>query len=116
MRRLWKMIASRIQEWFYWHFRRYKLKSVTDTPEGATIRKRTVYWVGEDGYKWCLVFRCPCDCGEIIYLNLLTNTKPVWRVIKHEKGEFSVSPSINRIRGCRAHFFLREGMVVWAKM
>jgi hypothetical protein len=113
MRQLWKLIVRRASQWFSWHFRRYTLKSAVKMPEEKAIRERVAYWVGEEGHKWCLVFRCPCGCHEIIYLNLLPNTRPAWRLVKYGKKSFSISPSVNRVRGCRAHFFLRKGRVVW---
>jgi len=114
MRRLWKRLAGSIHSWFSRHFRNFTLESVEEMPEENCIRRRTAYWVGVQGHKWCLVFRCPCDCQEVIYLNLLPTARPLWRVERHKGKSFSVAPSISWTKGCRAHFFLREGRVVWA--
>lgn len=115
MKGLWKQLAGSIHSWFSRHFRRYTLKSVEEMPEESHIRRRVAYWVGAEGYKWCLVFICPCGCREVIYLNLLPTARPLWRVELHKGKSFSVAPSVNRTNGCRANFFLREGRVVFCR-
>jgi hypothetical protein len=114
MKRLWVKIAGRIQLWFSRHFRNFTLKSVEEMPEENSIRSRVAYWVGAEGYKWCLAFICPCGCREVIYLNLLPNARPLWRVEKHKDDSFSISPSVNRVKRCKAHFFVKRGKVLWA--
>lgn len=50
-------------------------------------------------------FKCPCGCNATISLNLAEG-KPQWKVIGN-----SITPSINRIVGCRTHFSITNGLI-----
>jgi hypothetical protein len=50
--------------------------------------------------------KCPCGCGDIIYLPMIEGDRPQWKV----NGN-SISPSINRQVGCRSHFTITNGIV-----
>lgn len=39
--------------------------------------------------------------------------RPVWRLNVHEDGTSTLRPSVNRMRGCRTHFWFRRGRVFW---
>lgn len=97
-----------------WLFRRdlvLHVKHVTDTPE--ELDPQYVYVAGEGPYHWFAAFLCPCGCGEEVKLSLLTDSRPRWRVEEHRDGSVTLHPSIRRIRGCRSHFFIRHGRIVW---
>lgn len=111
---IWEKFIRRVKAGLSWYFRRYTLKNLEDLPEERNIRNYFIYWVGERHYKWCLVFRCPCGCREVIYLNLLTTSRPSWQLINNNKRTCSITPSINRVKGCRSHFFVKEGRIIWA--
>lgn len=49
--------------------------------------------------------RCPCGCNTIIYLNLLEEYRPRWKV----NGN-SITPSIQRTVGCMSHFTITNGI------
>jgi hypothetical protein len=57
---------------------------------------------------------CPCECGEVISLNLMTSQRPCWTVTRHEDGTVSVYPSVDKTTGCKSHFFIRRSMIEWA--
>lgn len=65
-----------------------------------------------DNNKW-LLFMCPCGCGQQIALNLMEGHSPRWRVDVKSPTSFSVFPSVDAT-SCGAHFWLRNGVVVWA--
>ena len=90
----------------------YRLIELDDVPE-ETLSFRHVYYVGIEVNKWCIVFLCPCGCGETIFLNTLKNSKPCWRVNRDSKKKFSIRPSVHRQVGCRSHFFIRESKAVF---
>ena len=73
------------------------------------------YIVGDGGHQWYAVFVCPCGCEETVHLSLLEGDRPRWRITQHENGTITVSPSIWRNRGCKSHFFVRQGQFVWCK-
>lgn len=87
-----------------------RAEEVPDTPEGGML-----YVVGEGNHEWYAVMRCPCGCGESLVMSLLAGARPRWRVTVDEDGIPSLSPSVNRRVGCRSHFFLREGRIVWCE-
>jgi Family of unknown function (DUF6527) len=84
--------------------------------EGALtldLNPKTLYVVTEDGMAWQAALICPCGCGAQLDLNLLPDERPCWRVCISTDGAASLSPSVWRTEGCRSHFFLREGRIVW---
>lgn len=90
--------------------RQYELVYADEVPE--SVAPHTLVAVGEGAHLWYAVFTCPCGCGELVQLSLLPDERPRWRLIVD--GEVpTLSPSIWRRRGCRSHFFLQDGTVVW---
>src|SRR5258708_27803125 len=85
---------------------------VAESPEAVV--PKVVYLVGESNNPWLAIFVCPCGCEEVISLSLIRNDRPRWRAMLHIDGTVSLSPSIWRKRGCRSHFFIRRGRVVWS--
>lgn len=84
-----------------------------DLPEELAIR--TLYLVGEECCPWAAALICPCGCGATINLSLLRGDDPSWVASVDAKGRPSIHPSIWRVRGCRSHFHLRQGRIIWAK-
>ena len=89
-------------------------KTVMSAEEPEALLPNVLYLVGERE-KWVAVFTCPCGCQKPVWLNLLKGHRPRWSVLVSAKGLPTVSPSINRQVGCRSHFFLRSGRIVWCK-
>lgn len=73
----------------------------------------SLYLVGALADPWCAMLRCPCGCRETLHLDLLPEVRPRWDVRLSPAGRASLTPSVHRARGCRSHFFLREGRVDW---
>jgi hypothetical protein len=65
-----------------------------------------------DNKKW-LFFMCPCGCKQQIALNLMEGHSPRWKIDIQSPASFSVHPSVDATT-CGAHFWLRNGMVIWA--
>ena len=86
-------------------------EQVDDPPENPTQER--VYIVGENGAHWCVIFICPCGCGETINLNLLPQTRPRWTVQVDAEKKVTLSPSVWRKVGCKSHFYLRGSVVQW---
>ena len=85
---------------------------VEDLPE--QFRAGEIYLIGENGHFWCATMLCPCRCGEVIQLNLVAGTRPVWTCeLDSDTQAITLRPSIWRTAGCRSHFFLRLGRVQW---
>lgn len=74
---------------------------------------RTVYVIKDAGQSWAAVMSCPGGCGQVLHMNLLPDTKPVWKLTEHSDGTVSLTPSVWRREGCGCHFWLRSGRVNW---
>lgn len=106
---------SRVRDWISRLFARnlWLVENCDDLPEKP--RPRRVYLVGERRSPWSAAFICPCGCGELVQLSLIRDDDPSWIASGGDGGRASLHPSIWRIRGCRSHFFIKQGKVVWAK-
>lgn len=107
--RMWERIKTRFRD-------RLRPRFGTEyIEEDATehLKARTLYVVTEDGEPWSVAMLCPCGCGETLHMNLLPDERPVWRLTVHDDGSSTLHPSVNRIKGCRSHFWLRKGRVYW---
>jgi len=78
---------------------------VTLENDVEVISNEIVYVIDSDQI---IKFRCPCGCNEIIQLSMVDGNVPKWKVINYN----TISPSINRIVGCRSHFSIILGTVV----
>lgn len=93
---------------------RRRWRTVTSAEEPEVLLSSVLYLVGEQE-KWAAVFKCPCGCQEPVWLNLLEGHRPRWSISVSAEGIPTVSPSVNRQVGCRSHFFLRSGRIVWCR-
>lgn len=88
----------------------YSFEYVEDIPSNTSYK--TIYFVGEQGYFWQFVMVCPCGCGSLLHMNLMDDYKPFWSY-EIVNNEISFTPSIHRMVGCKSHFFIKKGRVVW---
>lgn len=112
MKRLFRKIA----EWFsrkydYYTQPKYNFEVVKDDPDSVPVRKVFIIKDGKDAE--ALVFKCPCGCGENIYLNLLKDARPKWSYKITKKNGISIFPSVNRVVGCHSHFYLSNSRIDW---
>ena len=82
----------------------------TEDP-GPAVQSGKYVLIGPDGHHKWLVFMCPCGCGGDVRLNLMQKFAPRWSVQRTSRG-LSVHPSVD-MRTCGAHFWLRDGAIVW---
>lgn len=80
-----------------------------------SLRGRTLYIVEEDGYEEQAAMLCPCGCGRVLQMNLLTDERPCWRVTRHSDRTATLHPSVWRKRDCGSHFWFRKGRVQWCR-
>lgn len=88
----------------------YGYKAVQDVPD--KMKDKTVYLISNQGYVWQCVLLCPCGCGEKLYTNLMDDFDPYWKYVIEDKT-ISLKPSIDRLVGCKSHFFLTNGKIIW---
>jgi hypothetical protein len=94
--------------------RPYKTKLVEEALP-KKMKRRTIYVVQEDGLQEQAAMICPCGCRSILHLNLLPDERPCWRITKHADGTASLHPSVWRQKGCKSHFWFRQGRIVWCR-
>jgi hypothetical protein len=95
--------------------RHYRADFVDESPEAHEMDRFTLYIVGSPGAPFCAAMLCPCGCGEALYMSLVEDDEPRWRVKVYEDGTPTMVPSISRVVGCRSHFFLFWGRVRWVR-
>lgn len=99
-----------------WTFKQfqYKVEIIPENPNPENLKKNIVYIVGGKRYvKWAYM-KCPCGCNEPIMLSLDKNSFPSWSVKQDKLGRATISPSINKLDGCRSHFLVKNGKLIWS--
>lgn len=91
---------------------RWRSKLLAEEPE--KMEPCIVYLIGENE-PWAAIFLCPCGCKQSIWLNLVKGHRPLWKIRVTRKGIPTAEPSINRQVGCRSHFWLKAGRIIWHK-
>lgn len=89
----------------------YRIKLVEDPPDH--LDKKHLYVVGSKDEPWQIEFLCPCGCQDKIVLPVNRQTSPRWDLQINKDGTPTLSPSVWRTKGCKAHFFLRRGKIQW---
>lgn len=92
--------------------RPYHVVHLTEDPD--ELLSESLYAIGENGHLWHVLLVCPCGCGATIALNALPDDSPRWRLYESAAGP-TLSPSVWRSTGCRSHFILRRGYVIWCQ-
>ncbi|MCF8414642.1 MAG: hypothetical protein K9G40_00255 [Crocinitomicaceae bacterium] len=90
----------------------FRFSIISEIPE--LPNKDCIYILNEGYIDESLSFVCPCGCDSIIELNLLEDSKPLWRY-NTDRNKITISPSVWRTVGCKSHFFIRKGKVEWAQ-
>ncbi len=88
-----------------------------ETVEGDMLPDRLPLWnlvvARDDDEDWSVGLRCPCRCGQRLEMMLLKEVKPRWDVEVDKKGYVSLHPSIWLREGCKSHFWVRSGKIIW---
>lgn len=107
----------RLRLWFRNAFGRLKparrLVIIESDSLPARLPRRDLVLARDDGEDWCVGFKCPCGCGRIIELLLINEARPRWTLKLNEKQKPTLQPSVWLQNGCRSHFLLIEGRVIW---
>jgi len=89
----------------------FRLARVDEIPD--ILEDNRLYVAGEGPNVWAAAMLCPCGCGDRIELNLLQQVRPRWQVFEHPIGFVTLKPSVWRRKGCKSHFIVREGRIIW---
>lgn len=110
---------------FNWFFRFFKWKKL-DTKLGSEMyhfqfiddvpdepKEKIIYFIGESDFYWQFVMLCPCGCDSLLHMNLIEDYDPYW-TYKMDNDLITVTPSVDRTVGCKSHFFIKSGKLIWA--
>lgn len=78
-----------------------------------SMKSNLLYVLTDDGEPWQAAMVCPCGCGMTLDMNLLTDERPYWSYSADKRGAATLHPSVWRKIGCKSHFWLREGKIIW---
>lgn len=90
---------------------RYKTVICDDLPD--VWDENSLYLVGDNNAYWMAALVCPCGCGCLIQLALDSTGHPRWKVSINKMMGATLKPSVHRKVGCRSHFFVQEGKIIW---
>lgn len=90
-----------------------KTNHVVNPPSLEEVAAGEFYVVGRDGNPRWVMFQCPCKCGEVITLSLQKIHRPHWALDCSTKNMPTLHPSVWRNAGCRSHFWIRDGKILW---
>lgn len=80
-----------------------------------TLPERDLILAREDDEDWCVGMKCPCGCGDVIELLIVSEARPRWDITIDRHGRPSLFPSVWKKSGCRSHFWVRNGKIEWCK-
>jgi hypothetical protein len=86
-----------------------------EVPPREELEEGQIVVVGPKGQPKWISMRCPCGCGVPFLLSLSAARRPRWKVSCDWLSRPSIEPSINRLDGCRSHFWVRRGHVHWCE-
>jgi len=85
--------------------------------QGDMLPSRLPIWdlalARDDDEDWAVGLRCPCGCGQRLEMMLLKEVRPRWDVSLDRRGHVTLHPSVWVREGCRSHFWVRAGKIVW---
>jgi len=92
---------------------RRSVQVVEDDMLPAKLPRWNLVLARDDGEDWSLGMRCPCGCGQRLEMMLLKEVKPRWDISADARGHVSLHPSIWLREGCKSHFWIRSGKIIW---
>lgn len=92
-----------------------KLRIVDRDTLPDVLPLRDIVLTRDDGDDWSVGMRCPCGCGATIELMVIPEASPRWSVSTDHTRRPTLHPSVWRKSGCRSHFWVRGGRIVWCE-
>lgn len=93
----------------------YSLGYVESDELPDLLEDRVLLVAREAGELWAAGLVCPCGCSRRIEIMLLSGVKPRWDLIIEDSGRPTLRPSVWANDGCRSHFWLRDGQILWCR-
>ena len=79
----------------------------------SRLPPRDLLLLSDDGEPWSVAMMCPCGCDRRVELPLLREVSPRWSLQIDKLDRPTLCPSIWLRDGCRSHYFVRSGKVIW---
>jgi hypothetical protein len=79
----------------------------------ATLPRRGLVVWSDAGEAWSVAMNCPCGCGQRVELPLLLEVCPRWNLTVDSRGRPTLHPSVALREGCRSHYYVRAGRILW---
>lgn len=79
----------------------------------SKMPRHNLVLVRDGNENWSVGFICPCGCKRTIELLLIPEANPHWKLTMNSKGQPTLSPSVWLKGGCRSHFWVRNGKIIW---
>jgi hypothetical protein len=112
-------LRAAARSWWSRFRRRKKISRVRHVTSMNQVPRQlgsTLFVVENSGIPKWAVFECPCRCGSRVDVNLMGQTNPHWKLIKHGK-EVSIQPSIwQPLERCGSHFFVTRNKIRWVEV
>lgn len=106
VRKWWRNALARVSP-------RRRLRVIEGDSLPVRLPKRDLVLARDDGEDWCVGMRCPCGCGYAIELLVVAEGMPRWDVTVDANGVPTLKPSVWLKKGCRSHFWVRDGRIHW---
>ncbi len=104
----WRSFTSRLTP-------RRSLRVLNGDTLPATLPSRDLVLMRDDGDDWSVGFQCPCGCGQRLEMMVLKGVRPRWDITTDNRGHPTLHPSVWLRAGCRSHFWVRRGKIVWCE-
>lgn len=82
-----------------------------ELPAESDHKEKTLYI--EPSFAAAMI--CPCGCKAILYMPINEKAQPRWDYSEGPNSEATLNPSINRMVGCKSHFWLKRGQIEWCR-
>lgn len=105
-----KLLWRKFKEWVL-PARRLRVADIDAPPKRLPWRDLVLLRADEED--WSVVMACPCGCGQRVELPLIREAAQRWRLNYGEDRLPSLYPSVWLREGCRSHYHLRGGKVLW---
>jgi len=89
----------------------YGYEFTDDVPN--VVEPGIIYLIQNQGYCWQSVMSCPCGCKSDLFMNHVEDFKPNWTHQISEKNLITLYPSVDRTVGCKSHFWVTDGKIIW---
>ncbi len=109
LKALWNKFWSAFEE--RWFDRRIEIAKGDFLP--PKMPRRNLVLVRDGGEHWSVGFTCPCGCRRTIELLLVPEANPHWKLLVGPRGRPTLTPSVWLRDGCRSHFWVRNGKIIW---